>query len=234
MAFFELFNINIQEMEFNAWIQLFEKRRFFGIQNIATVETAKKLIVRRDCYMVATFLALILELTLTYLLQSHNLPWNVPTTFMRVLCYSIQAYVTIDLNQKIEIVGLVLSTLNRTIKEALIKNTYPIFCTKKGDLSLEKFLGRCSKFVLIIYINMVLFVQYMRTALVLYCVATISSLILNIYVLIQYSDTDSHVLFATDLKTLFMIGRMVSVCMTAEYNLNVKVSGDFGFRHFCS
>ena len=220
---FLMLNLKLQLSEFNAWIKLFETRKLFGLRNITTLEVAKRVIRNRDIYLSSNFISVFVGSAVAYSLPYDYLPWNTLRNFARVMCYSFQGYVTLDLNQKIRIVGLVLDTFKHTIQEALVKNTYPVFSTKEGHLSLERFLGRCSSFVHVIYTNMGLFIQYMRVILVLYCTATISSLILNIYILLDCNDINGYILFATEVRTLYMIQRILSVCTTAEDNLKVKV-----------
>jgi hypothetical protein len=184
IAFLELFYMKMQTLEFNAWTRTIEKIRFYGLKEILSEESARRFIFLRNLGMIAVSIWGIAGTSLTLGISYDTTPWHWGRKFLLVVCYTLQSYVTLDLGQKIRIVGIVLDTFKRTLKSSLTNNSYPIFAKKGGEMTLEKILGRYTNLVLVIHTNMNLFMRYFFGILILYSMALLASLIINIYVLV--------------------------------------------------
>ena len=89
---------------------------------------------------------------------------------------------------------------------------------------LEKRLQAYSRFVMIVHKNLSLLVKYLFVVFVGCCITVIVSIILNIYILIEFGDYDGYILFFLEFQTVVGIGRLVAMFVTAEKYLNCKVS----------
>jgi hypothetical protein len=223
IGFLELFYMKMQTLEFNAWTRTIEKIRFYGLKEILSEESARRFIFLRNLGMIAVSIWGIAGTSLTLGISYDTTPWHWGRKFLLVVCYTLQSYVTLDLGQKIRIVGIVLDTFKRTLMSSLTNNSYPIFAKKRGEMTLEKILGRYTNLVLVIHTNMNLFMRYFFGILILYSMALLASLIINIYVLIEFNDYNIYILLVIEVRTILLIVRVVFVFIAAEINLKNKV-----------
>lgn len=217
-------NLKLQLREFNAWIALFTRRKFYCLKNIISEESALQLMKSREIGMIACFLFLIFEIILSFFVSIDELPYNYIRKFLMTGYYSFQFYICLDFCQKVRIVGRSLDNFKNTIEKTLSDQAYPIFTTKRHRINLEMALKRFSNFFLVLSTNMNLLMDYVTTTIIVFCSAVIGILVINIYLLIESSDFNYYVLAWIELRTLGTIFLIVAVFVTAERNLNAKVS----------
>ncbi|KYB28726.1 hypothetical protein TcasGA2_TC032427 [Tribolium castaneum] len=221
IGFLEVFHISEQVVEFNSWAKLIHERNFYGFKDIMTDLKLKRFLRFRESMMILNFVSTVGITFLIFDVSKDNFPWNEFRKVLSVVCYSFQSYITLDLSQKVRIVGIILETFKHTASKALTRNIYPIFGDDKS-LTLEAILRKFNKFFRIAYTNMTLFMAYIRTILILYCLAVIASLILNVYILIKFDNYEVLVFVLVQSRVLYMISRIVTFFVAAECNLQVK------------
>jgi hypothetical protein len=224
MACVGLTQLKFEVTEFNSWAMMSEKRKFFGLKHIMSLTQFKHLILTREFVLALNVITSVLSILLYYTLSYDNLPWNQYRKFLQVACYSLQYYIGIDLVIRIRMIGSILENFFQTLRNTLLNNRYPIFVRDSKSVSLETVLKRYTRLILTINKNNKLMMKYMSLIFFTYYLTVATSLILNLYVLIEFGDYSIYILFAVEFRTVSTITRIIGVFVIAEECLNRKVS----------
>jgi hypothetical protein len=218
----KLLTLKVQIIEFNAWITTIDQRRFYGVKDILTEQKAKRFILFRDVLIIMTSLSWIGGLALIFGVPYDNLPGHWYRKLLLILCYSYQSYITQDVAYRIKLVGVILNAF----KKSLTKKSYPIFALKRRELTLGRTLKKYTNFILVIHMNIHLFRRHISSIIILYSLTVIASLIVNIYVLIEFNDYNIYTMLVIQMRVVIMVASTVFVFVTAENSLKNKVSGE--------
>jgi hypothetical protein len=221
-GFLKLLSMKVQIIEFNAWIATIDRRRFYGVKHILTEQKANKFIFFRDVSIIMTSLSWIVGLALIFGMPYDNLPGHWYRKLLLILCYCYQSYITQDMTYRIKLVGVILNAF----KKSLTKKSYPIFALKRRELTLGRTLKKYTNFILVIHMNIHLFKRHMSSIIILYFLTVVASLIVNIYVLIEFNDYNIYTLLVIQMRVVIMVASTVFVFVTAENSLKNKVSGE--------
>lgn len=202
-----------KQLEANGWVNIVENRLKYGLKDVFNVKKSR-IFIRRRNLMMGAFYVLIFMMTIIQFVVSYDiLPWNGPRKLLLVLCITFQSYICLDLTQRFKLVGALLDSLKRALKSKRKRNVRSCFL-------------KYNKLVLAVRINLNLFLKMMTVPLASWILTAVVSLILNIYISIQFPDYGLFTLILVQSRTAVTIMSIFFILVTAETNLKGKVSID--------
>lgn len=207
--------MKIQEIEFNFWARLSERRRFFGLKNLISESEYRKLNFHRNFFLIVNFISSNASMFLYYFLPYDNQPWSSFRILVLLICYDVQFFIGVNLVIKTHMIGAVMKTFQQSLETSM---------SKHQTAFLEKNLKSYTRLILAVNRGINLLMKYMSLILAFSLGILTASLILNLYILIQFDEFNVYVLFLVEFRTITSIVRLGILLGTAEKCLNKRVS----------
>jgi hypothetical protein len=207
------FHLKVEVQEMHGWLKFLQNRRFFGLTTVVSNRAFKK--IKSQRYISVAVICLDCAIIGFFLFQfSHDsLPYNTFRKFSIACAVSLQTYALLDIIQRITLVGLFLNAFKKLLCSTLRRKS-----------NMGKILKRTSLFIFRINENLKLTMEYFMLAFIVWSLTTIASLILNIYVVMKFSDYDVYALVELELRTGTTIIGILIIAVCSEHNLQEKVS----------
>lgn len=210
--------LNIGKDELNSWLFIFENRERYGLKEIISRKGVKQVKLLRYV-TIALLYVLILATVVLHFQQSYDeLPFSHLRQFTIVGCYAIQSFGLLEASQKIKFIGLLLEALQDSIRRICRERT------TSGRVVDVAFLTKSFYLIDIINKTIKLMMTYMSQICQIWLITSVASLILNIYILIEYHNYNMITLGALQVRTGATIWGIVLLMTEAEHKLNRRVS----------
>lgn len=210
VSFIHQLQFQTKTLEANGWSRIVEARRNFGVKQIMGWKKTRSIIMKRNImnglFNILVYVSSILQFVISY----DNLEENEPRKLLQMLAFTFQSYICLDLTQRFKIIGTILHSVKKTLMTDYERPS--------------KDFVKYSKLILAIHVNLRVFHKTIILPLMSWILMTIVSLILNIFLLIQFSEYPWYAIVLIHARTAVTVLSIVIILSNAEQNLKRKVS----------
>lgn len=207
-AFIICIQFSTQFREMRAWNEIIINRRFFGMKHILDEVNTKKLHKYRKYSTVAIYFYILFETTMRYLFVYDYFRWSNMRLFCLIYCSLVQTLSCFEFCYRIMMQANTLTALrNSLISEKLS----------------EKLVARYIRFAMVLHRNLIMILEFIKYFISLWIFTTTISLILNIFILVRYKDSNVGV-FLLQLRTFSSIVSLIFMLVVHDNQLRNKVS----------
>lgn len=205
-------------VEVKSWIYIYEyaKSNKFCILVSKRMQQLK---IRRFIWFVSLLLMTIIFLIIDLIYSKTPLSWNFIRKLFTVYAFNLYGFGMYAGLQRIRLVGLIFERLQFYLQLVLIYKF-----AKRRRYNLLFVLQSFQNLTYSTYLSFRLLMKYFASILFCYIFSTLFSLILNIYICIQYVNIDWTILTVVYLRTLNGIIGIFIVVHNVEQQINRKVS----------
>jgi hypothetical protein len=215
VMFIILLKVGTLHQEMASWLHICENREFYRLGRIiqgSDVNKFKRFRIASDLHLLIHVFVYAMYL---YFSPSDS-PWSLARKLAICSCYSMQARGVVELFKRISFIG--------SIFKAFEKSLETVLTTSPQNRSLTDIFRRYQSFVQVINVNLAFFMKTMAPLLCLWSLSSTVSLILNVYILIKYTNYNVQSMIWVQFRLIFVIVGIVTILIAAEDCLKRKVS----------
>nr|XP_015833264.1 PREDICTED: uncharacterized protein LOC107397491 [Tribolium castaneum] len=205
-------HVKIYQTELNSWLNFFGNTKQFDVDDIIALRKIKDLRLRRNVVFAMQLLLIFFFSMLHICFIDEVFPFGIVRLIAVLFCYKVQCACLFELLQKVYILSVALETLEESVR---------VSATNKRDV--DNFLKRSINLVHCINKNIALTMLYVSKVAFIWLISSVTTLILNIFIVIKYHDQAMAKLMVLHLRTLIIVLSMFVLLVEVEAKVNRKL-----------
>ncbi|KAJ3663983.1 hypothetical protein Zmor_008192 [Zophobas morio] len=211
LALMATFKLKTIVKELQTWSNIVDCRAFFGLNDIFDSKKARRIVLVKSVFTLGVF-GVVLLLTVLYFfgVGYDNLPWNVPNKVATLIAMVIFCYIYMEFCLRIAILGAILASVKKALKTSTQKNI--------------KLFAKHAHIIRAISLNHDRIINLIAMLLIVWFLANIVFLILNICALLDYNTYNMFTFLILHSRTIGSVAGIVLLLYFHDYQVKQKVS----------